>query len=475
MKKLLLFTSLIFSTLISFSQDNLVVVKNFEKNINSLDQSFVLNEHMNVMMIAKDLKNFELIAVDDQMHRVWEASFPGLSITAGMFKGHVLAIAYTGGGNTRETHNICSAFLIDEHTGKLIQQKVIYDHPSDTWDETNTYFAVDGSWFKMSVRLTGLNKKSGAFSKMGSFYDTKDFTVIDLDQQLGATLYHPDLSNGSFPVIAPNYDGGFFFFDLTDKNTTLKCSRFTQGQQQPVAMVTQPISFSDRKEGSINGMPHAICLAKDPNLAFYSMVHFNQSKDMVFSLARMDFGSKTGKIINEVIDKPYVKAMESSFTPADKKVDNPYFSYKYNLYDLDGIKEYNGELLVSLSARYYYMDHDVRSSIFFKAFDKDLNLKFLQVWPGKTNAYEIDYHLKGNDLYVVDNHHDNYNFDTLYGELDLSSGKWKKLETIPRRKISNADKAMHNLWYGEHFVVAYQTFTHSGGSNADISLQQNTY
>lgn len=67
-------------------------------------------------------------------------------------------------------------------------------------------------------------------------------------------------------------------------------------------------------------------------------------------------------------------------------------------------------------------------------------------------------------------------FSTLYGLLDLSTGKWLTFKKLEKKKIDGSDYlTAYNLWYKDNFGLIYVPFKHSLSSNIDLSAQLNNY
>src|SRR3569623_2041368 len=181
MKNLLLHMSFFLLPFFALAQSN--VVTDFREKTMGIADVVKVNEHLYVMMVNQEDQNFELVAVDDKMNDVWHSTFKGSGIAVGKFKGSILAITCADQSRLRGFKGPYSAYLVDEHSGKLKSQNVVYQSDAGSAEIPKAFFNEDGSDFTLIIREAGITKSFSPFAQY-KLNNTKDFTVIKLSEKL---------------------------------------------------------------------------------------------------------------------------------------------------------------------------------------------------------------------------------------------------------------------------------------------------
>jgi hypothetical protein len=488
MKRLLLQYLLLIVPIFAFAQSNPPVYKDLTGKIKKIVHSFKLTDHASVIQTNVDDENFELIAINDKMEVLWRTTLKGFAIGAGKFKGQILAVAATGFSQAKGIISPYNGFLINGQTGKLIQQKVIYNSSYDTKEWAKAFFTENDANFSLVIGQTDNNKSIPMFEV--SHVDTKDLTVINLNEKLEAINTKHIVPNGGFVGIADNNKNELFVFVIQD-DKTLKVSKYEASKTESSGTVIQNIDLnrkSDIEYGNPNGKPNiesdawAFASSNDQNIAYFASVHKNYDKDRELTVCKLDFTTRTSQIVNEVLDGKHIRSIEKNYSPFDKKLDKPdvgggsYMAVRY-------MEEYNGTLLVTFSEHYiasigkggFFKEY----SLIINGYDLNLKQKFQQILPSLSESTPhllyTGYHFINNALYVIANTGERKR-STFYGQLDLSTGNWLKLEILPRKGIENYEYSDKNvLWFTNGFIVPYMA-PHGLIMGKEIaSLQLSTY
>jgi hypothetical protein len=148
--------------------------------------------------------------------------------------------------------------------------------------------------------------------------------------------------------------------------------------------------------------------------------------------------------------------------------------------------EHNGKL-ITVSAEFYFAypndfsstNHTVgvfgeieydQFTLVINCYDTDLKQRFQQVMPV---IYKCDrelatgFEFSENDVKILSNG----GFGPAYGQLDLSTGKWLKLELLSNHEISDANA----IWFNDNFVVPFLRERGQSHPKYNIDLGLNNY
>src|SRR5258708_9342488 len=147
MKKLLLQCLLLMLPVVAFAQGDAPLYKDLTGKIKKIVTSFKLNDHTSVVQTNIDDENFELIGVNDKMEVIWRTPLKGFAIGAGKFRGQILAVAATGFSVSKGIISPYNGFFINGQTGKLIQQKVVYNRSYAKKECAKVFFTQNTPYF----------------------------------------------------------------------------------------------------------------------------------------------------------------------------------------------------------------------------------------------------------------------------------------------------------------------------------------
>ncbi|HVV55949.1 MAG TPA: hypothetical protein VHC47_11510, partial [Mucilaginibacter sp.] len=417
MKRLLFWTLLTILPVLLKAQAGQILQKDFEKKVDFLTATFRVNDHLSIAEIAVDPENFELVAIDDKMQALWRVPFKGSPAGSGNFKGHILTIGADRAGKSKDAAVIYTAYMLDEHTGKIILQKTIYTDNAPMEADCKSAFAKDGSWLKIIIRGTGA-KRGARFTAMDKYNETHDLTILDIDDQLSATVSKPQLFDGLFAGFASTGADGYFIFYL-QPDGSLKASKYLVGQTAPAVSITQDLDMLD-KSGSEQVSYNSTPSETEKDVAYFSILHRNLQKQYELSVCRLDFSQGKGKMVNEELSNDHLKSIEKAFVRPDKELDDAYVG-KGDFLVVKHMADYGGTLIVTYGADFFRDNYRIQNSSVINAYDKDLNLKFQQVMPSVTvyaptgNA-SASFHNEGDKMYMVANY-GNMKYYTIYGQL----------------------------------------------------------
>ncbi|RYE15353.1 MAG: hypothetical protein EOP51_26945 [Sphingobacteriales bacterium] len=489
MKLLLPCILLLFIPFSLSAQTEPVLYKDFSEGIRDVSNSFQLNEHTNILQTDLDHDTFEMSAIDENMKVLWRTTVKGYAISCGNFKGKILAIAATDYSMFKGINGIYKGFLLDPKTGKVEMEKIIYEGNGQNWDAVSTFFTTDGTYFRMVVRQTAVTRALFTLDiskKVKDFYRTKDLSVIDFNEQLEvASTLKPSFSEGLFINATGNYEGDLYLA-LFSGGRTVVVYKYDAGKTVPSGKLTQDIAlrYTDDDDEPDNHIK-LFASESDRNVVYFSVMYKNIDKDMHLDVARLDFGKKTKQVVTEAFNKEKIKQIEKSFVRINKEIDKPSISYGGDV-EVRYMTEQEGTLLVAMSSRYFQHGQQatwmVENSIVINGYDLDLKTKFQQVMPSYYNCgirfLPAGFYADNNTLHVVANNKDGMvSYNTIYGALDLSTGKWKRMDILSKKKLKGTAFAdgPDVLWYKKSFIVPFLEVGGFTGRKFDLSLLKSSF
>ncbi|MGZ4001066.1 MAG: hypothetical protein ACXVIY_10575, partial [Mucilaginibacter sp.] len=280
MKKILLQYALLMLPVFAFAQNDAPLYKDFRIKTKGIEYCFKLNDHANAMQINLGDNNYELVAIDDKMQVAWSVMLKGLAYT-GKFQEHILAIAasYKGGIST------FTGLLIDEKTGKILLQKVIYEYKPETTEYPHTSFSNDGAFFTLILRHTVLSKSFSPFSSDEG--ETKSITSINFNGQLESKISKLKVPDGTYLNMTSNDQGDLYIFTY-QKEKTITVYRYGAGKIEPSAPVILDIGL--RHEDDVkHGRGEVTPSSADRNVVYFAAVHRNADNDNQLTVCKLDF------------------------------------------------------------------------------------------------------------------------------------------------------------------------------------------
>jgi hypothetical protein len=125
LKKIILFLAFLFPVF-AFSQSTDFTDKDIARKALGIVNSFKLDDHVGVFQINLSDTTFELVAIDDKLQLLWRSSYKGYGVGCGKFNNHILAISSSDHSDSKEFINPYTVYLIDERSGKSINEKEIF-------------------------------------------------------------------------------------------------------------------------------------------------------------------------------------------------------------------------------------------------------------------------------------------------------------------------------------------------------------
>lgn len=469
MKKSLLLLLILFPAF-AFSQDLDFSNKDIAKKTLGIASSFKFNDHVGVFQIRLNDTTFELVAVDDYSQLLWRASYEGYGVACGKFNNHILAISSAGHTKSKWSINPYKAYLIDEKTGKLIIQNVIFDKIPLHQESVEVYFKSDGTQFRLVARQT--HYRSGAFSY---FQDkTEEINIISLDENLKAKIVKPRIPDGDFANMTFNSNGDFYF--LTGRNNTLKAWRYEDGNTEPAEPISlefnavQPIGFSN---GAITASE------VNRNLLYLGITYNNNNDDRVLLTGKFDFDKRSLQVDSEVFTGSHKRSLEKSYVPFKDNPLKPNIGAQKSTLEVNYIKEHDNKLVVVLSESFFgnnsFSSAFYGRSLIINYYDDGLKKLFQQLMPVEyqwSERLNSDFRLENHVLNIVSNNQSLYSF-SLYGQLDMTTGNWLKLNNLAMASSFAAND--HIIWFKDSFIIPFLGQSAFFSSKYNVRLQGHTY
>jgi len=480
MNKLFLPYLLLLLPVFALAQGESHILYDVDKKTMGIASSFKLNDSVGVMQVRLTDTTFELVALDNKMSVLWRDTSLGYGVACGKFKDHILAISDSGYSSKKGNISPYYAFLIDPATGRIILQRAIFQQKAKHEEQATAFFAADGSDFNLIVRQANIR-----VGELSSYRDkTEDFTIINLDKNLDPTFLKPRVPDETFISMAFNTSGDLFLLTTTD-NLSVKARRYEHGSVEPSEPIAQACDSLDNYD-ILYASNAIVASQEDRNVFYLSIGHTNHDDDRVISTVKFDFSSRKSYTTNELFTGKHVREIEKSFTP---------FSHDFWVANLGSAKrqmrvryimEHNGKL-ITVSAEFYFAypndfsstNHTVgvfgeieydQFTLVINCYDTDLKQRFQQVMPV---IYKCDrelatgFEFSENDVKILSNG----GFGPAYGQLDLSTGKWLKLELLSNHEISDANA----IWFNDNFVVPFLRERGQSHPKYNIDLGLNNY
>jgi len=383
----------------------------------------------------------------------------------GKFKGQILAVATAGYSITKGITNPYTGFLINSQTGKVTQQKVIYTSTYQKKEWAKTFFSENDD-FSLVIGLTDNGTTPGIELP---YVDTKDITVINLNEKLEAINTKHIVPDGGFVGIAANNKDDLFTF-VIQEDKTLKVSKYETGKTGPSGSVIQDIDLKNKSDikynnpfagrGTVEDNAWTCASQTDPNVVYFAAGHKNNNRDRELTVCKINFKNKTSQLTSEPLEGKEFRNIEKNYVPFDKKLDKPRIDGGDSI-GVRFIAENNGTLIVAFADQFvgqtmaeFFEDN----SIIINGYDLNLKQKFQKIVPSLSEwqrALHADYHFGNNSLYVIANT-GKRSKSTIYGQLDLTTGNWLKLEMLERKGIGNEEFTDRNiLWFTNGFITPF--------------------
>ncbi|WP_316818071.1 hypothetical protein [Pedobacter nyackensis] len=487
---LLLLALCVYTT--SFGQNQIGIIKDPQWNLlASYDSRFgntlSLSNNSMAMIIGAPKIDFAIVNLNDKLTQNWLTSLTGYPLTIGKFKNDILVIAASDRTFFKSFSGAYKAYLLEEKTGKLLSEKIIYEGNKDFIEEPDFFFAKDGSYFRMSVRLTSMKRKTTIFavSKSDKLYrSTQNFSIINYDANLNQReIINPRMPEGEHWTSSNGADGSLFIATVDNKAGKVSAATYIPSSADPLKIVTIPLDI--RKGRGISSILSTS--GAKPFINYLAVVYANTDKDVTLLTSKIDFKDGTSKVTKEIFDNKHIKSLQKSFIPVNKKFDDLQFT-KIDFLAVKHIDEYADKLLVGVapsfiqSSKYGTVTFD--GSLLMKIYDQDLNGLYHQFIPRTYMSLggegsKIAYSLKDNTLRMVANVRAGgmSSVSSLYGEMDFTTGKMLKTTKIPDKDIKggfyvNTESV---TWLDNSFILPYFDKQRIFRTTLDVQMQQLSY
>ncbi len=480
----------LFVPIFALAQGQWDVLNDVAKKTLGIASSFRFNDQLGVYQVNLNDSTFELIALNNKMEILWRNQFKGNGVACGKFKDNLLAIADSGYSRRTEFVNPYYAYLIDPLSGKTILQKEIFKQQAKHQEIAYPFFTGDGSDFSLIVRQT--NRKLGMLL---SFKDkTEDVTIIKLDEKLAPTYLKPKFPNETFVSLTGNQQGDLFVLTAKDDiisaapseghgtgepldkgYVTLVARRYEYGAIEP----SEPISQKCESLGDFDlfrGYNAITPSENDRNILFLAIAHNNSDDDRELFIGKFDFAAHIAKSSNEVFTGKYVRGIEKSFIPVNDYYQKANIGGQKKQLTVRYFREHNGKLVTVMAESFFATMYNVTTyyekAFIINCYDNDLKKQFQQLMPvyrASSEELTTGFAFEENALKIVSNT-DDY---PIYGQLDLLTGKWLKLEPLKTEDTYSSDK--HVIWFDNSFIVPSMRHPGIFGNKYNINLLRYTY
>ncbi|SDD74432.1 hypothetical protein [Pedobacter soli] len=446
------------------------------------------------MIIDVPKADFAVVTVDDKLNQKWLTELSGFPMAIGKFKDKIMVIAATDHSYFKSFTNQFNAYLLEEKTGKIFSQKLIYDGSKDFVEAPEFFFSNDGSYFKMASRLTGLKRKVHvglpivgfltALKVDKDFNESQSYTVIDFNEKLEQVQkMEPEMPDGDSWKASCGDDGSFIISTVDATKGKCHVATYLSSNPTPLKTVSIPIdAFNQEEVSSIS-----FASSKTPLINYIAIFYKNMNKERSLLTARIDFNDGTYTYNKEVFDKAHIKELQKSFVPVSKKFDDLAFSDS-KFMNIRHIAEYNNKLLVTISPRSVISSSHgsitSEGSVLINAFDQQMKPLYHQFIPrdyastSMGEGSEVSFNLAKNTLRILANQTDGFTaVATMYAEMDLESGKINKINMISKDDIKNSYYANTEYisWLNDSFVIPFVERRGIFSNKVDLQLLQLKY
>lgn len=464
------------------AQQDPPLFEDFAKKVQTF-ASFKLNDHVNIVNTSG-----HLMAMNDKMQILWNKPMDGIWFID-KFKNNVLII--TSSEPDLSKGGVFKGLIIDPANGNTLVEKELYKASTEFTDHFGL-FTGEGNFIKFTVRETNLPAKSpGLFSgALSVSYHKKDLSVrslqiFDLNEKLvTVNTVKPAISNGSFVAMKCNKQGDFFLSWLN--GPSIEVYKYDAGKSTPSGQLTAGVDLQESNNLTFDDLIKFTPSNVNSNVLYYGLVYLNGDKDMEFGTGKLDFKTNKKQYVTQVLNKDNLKALEKSFVPVNKKMDDISWGYRKGI-EVRHMEEINGILTTVLAAKWTVVingghngSSECEGSSLIVGYDDKLALKFQQILPASHNYPNVvvpnAYYSNKNKLYIVADE-GNACKKQVFCILDVNSGQWDKMEYLSKKKISNSDYAHPDvLWFGDSYIVPYISTRLFSVSNFDVdALQLNSF
>ncbi len=444
-------------------------------------ENSVVPQNETIISVAMKKKEYGIACLNDKGVK-WITNLDDKPERILLFRKNILVIFYS--------KKVYRASLINPSNGKILVSKDIYTADSDYYQTVSYFTGNKGDFFKLSVRSTLVKKGV----KIVPFYIGMKNILRNLQKysRIETIGFTDDLSITSKDVIEPATPPGYFssvcdakgniVIGSYDNNANnLFFSKYQTGNLSPVGSIRVPIE--PRNDDAVESF---MLQQSDRNddIVFFGISYKNDDKDYVIELNKLDF--KAGKYIStkDVLDKKYLKSLESSFTPINKDDDKPDMKDLNSWLDITKVYEQDDKIIVCKESSTMYPRNSPSGSDSYRwesgivsIYDNTLQKRLDQVISNDYNNMTpegggFEYRIHNNKLLILGNHEYHYGYyHTYIWQLNLTTGKLEKkieLEKDGLKKISFI-KPSETIWFKNAFMLTY-----SAGKNETVFKKYNS-
>jgi hypothetical protein len=482
-----------------FAQQQINVIKKPTWNIRtSYDSRYGskidLSGNAIAMIVDVPKADFAVVTVDDKLSQKWLTELSGFPMAIGKFNNNIMVIAASDRSYFKSFTNQFKAYLLEEKTGKLISQKIIYDGSKDFVEAPEFFFSDDGTYFKMATRLTGLKRKVHvglpivgfltALKVDKDFNESQSYTVIDFNNNLEQIQkMEPEMPDGDSWKASCGDDGSFIVSTVDAAKGKCNVAIYLSSSPTPLKTVSIPVdAFSQDEVSSIT-----FASSKKPLINYIGIFYKNANKERSTLIARIDFNNGTFTSFKEVFDKAHIKELQKSFVPVSKKFNDLSFS-NIKFMNIRHMAEYNNKLVVTISPRSTISSSHgsitSEGSVLINTYDSQTKSLYHQFIPRDYassvmgEGSDVSFNLAGNTLRILANQTDGFtSVATMYAEMDMESGKINKMNMISKDDIKNSYYANTEYisWLNDSFVIPFVERMGIFSKKVDLQLLQLKY
>lgn len=487
---LLLLALCVYAT--AFGQKQIGIIKDPQWNFsggysNKFSNTVNLSDNSSAMVVIFPKMDFAVVNIDDKLSQKWLTPLNGYPLTIGKFRGDILVVAASDKNFVKNFRGSYKAYLLEEKTGKVLSEKIIYDGNPEFLEDPDFFFASDGSYFRMSVRLTSMKRRAGIMNMYQSdknYVKTQEFSIINYDGKLNQReIIHPRMPEGDEWITSNGPDGSLFIATVDHKAGKISAATYISNSADPLKIVTIPIDIRKGKEiMSILSTAGAM-----PFINYLAVVYENSEKDMTLVTAKIDFKDGSVKSAKDVLDSKRIKALQKSFVPVNKKFDDLEFN-KIEFLRVKHIIEYGDKLLVGVGHRYYRSSNSLTAaydgSLLMKLYDQELKELYHQFIPRNYMSLggegsKVAFSLKDNVLRMVANMRTGNlgSCSSLFAEMDFTTGKMLTTNKISDKDIKRSFYVNTEsvTWLDDSFILPYYDRPRIFKITFDVQMQLLSY
>ncbi|WP_207426712.1 hypothetical protein [Pedobacter sp. SYSU D00535] len=400
-------------------------------------------------------KAVKLVALSSSGAKKWEQSMEGYLQHAGCLGGKVLVVVSTDFTLFTRENSTYKAYLLDSKTGKIENQKLLFNGNDEYYTELDVVVGKDAKTFSLIIRETGVKRNvkvaPGALGAMvvakkmaNEAKEVRRFTTMSFNSSLEVIeALSPVVPAGEFigAVKTLNND---LYIAVCDGKTGVSITRFEAGKEKPSKTVTDSYDYVGR--GLLGGgtLGEQLRLFSDTinNNVVYISGSFQEKDEFVCVFNKYEFNSGNHKKFKKSFTRDEFKAFEKGYTPVNSK--------DFKSLELGSTKDVELLQILESDNGYLLLLSDVHKQQLgaapptFKAngllvysMDKDLNIKSVTALPRKVNnrsTPEIQAHHKNGTWYVFASHEDKGRM--LQAKVSSNSGKVEEIKLIEPPKVA---------------------------------------